>query len=90
MMWDYIQQTHLIQQQITKWYDKFIKRNKFEVREWDLLFYSRFKYFKGKLTTRWLGPYEIEELFENGAIKIKTIDDQHISFLVNGHTLRLY
>ena len=26
----------------------------------------------------------------NGAIKIKTIDDQNVSFLVNGHRLKLY
>lgn len=37
-----------------------------------------------------MGPYEIEEVFENGAVKIKTIDDQPTSFTVNGHMLRLY
>ena len=26
----------------------------------------------------------------NGAVKIKTIDDQNVSFLVNGHRLKLY
>ena len=37
-----------------------------------------------------MGPYEIEEVFENGAVKIKTIDEQPTSFTVNGHRLRLY
>ena len=26
----------------------------------------------------------------NGAVKIKTIDDHNVSFLVNGHRLKLY
>ena len=37
-----------------------------------------------------MGPYEIEAVFENGAVKIKTIDDHQTSFTVNGHRLRLY
>ena len=37
-----------------------------------------------------MGPYEIEEVFENGAVKNKTIDDQPTSFTVNGHRLHLY
>jgi hypothetical protein len=51
------------------------------------LFDSIFKYFEGKLTTRWLGPYEIKEAFDNRAVRIKTIDDHQISFMVNGHRL---
>jgi hypothetical protein len=29
-------------------------------------------------------------MFDNGAVKIKTIDDEHVSFVVNGHRLKLY
>ena len=67
-----------------------LKTRNFQPSDWALLFYSRFKNFKGKLTTCWMGPYEIEEVFENGAVKIKTIDDQPTSFIVNGHKLRFY
>ena len=35
-------------------------------------------------------PYEVETIFNNGVVRIKTIDDQHVSFIVNGHKLRLY
>ena len=62
----------------------------FQSSDWALLFYSRFKNFRGKLTTRWMCPYEIEEVFGNDAIKLKTIDEQPTSFKVNGHRLRLY
>lgn len=84
------QQTDLVQQQRATWHDKFIKKKEFALGDWALLFDSRFKNFQVKLTTRWLGPYEVVSVSENGAIKIKTIDDHNISFLVNGHRLKLY
>jgi len=37
-----------------------------------------------------MGPYEVETMFDKGAARIKTLDDQPISFIVNGHRLRLY
>ena len=87
-----LQHTILVQEQRTKWHDKSIKKKKkkFKQGDWALLFYSRFKDFKGKLTTRWLGPYEVETTFENGAVRIKTLDEQPSSFKMNGHRLRVY
>jgi hypothetical protein len=46
--------------------------------------------FKGKLTTRWLGPYEVVTMYDNGAVKLKTIDNGQVSFAVNGHRLKIY
>ena len=37
-----------------------------------------------------LGPYEVETVFDNGSVKIKTIDDSQQSFVVNGHRLKIY
>ena len=37
-----------------------------------------------------MGPYEVVTAFDNGSIEIKTIDGSKISFVVNGHILRLY
>jgi hypothetical protein len=54
------------------------------------LFDSQLKAFKGKLTTWWLGPYEVDTVSDNGAIKIKKIDDGQVSFVVNGHRLKFY
>ena len=80
----------LIQNQRNKWHDKFIKKNQFNTGDWALLFDSRYTNFKGKLTTRWMGPYEVVTAFDNGSVEIKTIDGSQISFIVNGHRLRLY
>jgi len=37
-----------------------------------------------------LGPYEIENVFENGEIIIRTIDEEKVPLLVNGHPLGIY
>ena len=37
-----------------------------------------------------MGPYKVVTAFDNGSVKIKTIDGSEISFVVNGHRLRLY
>ena len=37
-----------------------------------------------------MGPYEVVTTFDNGSIEVKTIDGSQVSFVVNGHRLRLY
>jgi len=39
---------------------------------------------------RWLGPYLIEKCHDNGAVQIRTIDDEGIPLLVNGYRLKVY
>jgi len=55
-----------------------------------LLYDSRYKDFKGKLKTRWLGPYTVEKCNENGSFLIRTVDEEAIIMLVNGHRLKIY
>ena len=54
------------------------------------MFDSKFKYFQGKFQTHWLEPYEIEKLFDNATVKIRTIDEEKVPLLVNGHRLKVY
>ena len=37
-----------------------------------------------------MGPYEVFTTFDNGSVEIKTIDGSQVSFVVNGHRLRIY
>jgi hypothetical protein len=37
-----------------------------------------------------MGPYEIGIVYNNGSIRIRTIDEQQTPLLVNGNRLRLY
>lgn len=40
-----------------------------------------------KFQTHWLGPYEIETIFDNGAVIIKIINEEKVTFIANGHRL---
>ena len=73
-----------------KWHDKFIKTKVFHDEDWVLLYDSRFKDFKGKLHTRWMGPYQLDAVFDNGMVRLITIDENQTTFVVNGHCLKLY
>lgn len=73
-----------------KWHDHYIKDKAFKPGDWALLYDSRYKDNLGKLQTRWLGPYEIVEIFSNGVVRLATIDPVKFKLLVNGHRLRLY
>ena len=55
-----------------------------------LLYDSRFQDFPSKLQTRWLGPYEIQEVHNNGTLTMTTIDESDHSFQVNGQRVHLY
>ena len=46
--------------------------------------------FKGKLRTRWVGPYLVDIVFDNGTVRLVTIDENHIPLFANGHKLQLY
>jgi hypothetical protein len=48
---DALQRTTLIQEQMDKWHDNYIKRNFFPSKNWALLYDNRFKNFKVKLST---------------------------------------
>ena len=55
-----------------------------------MLYDSRYKDFKGKLRTRWLRPYTVEKCNDIGLVLIRTIDEEAIPMLVNGHRLKIY
>jgi hypothetical protein len=82
-----LHKTTIIQHQRAQWNGKFINKRKFKVGDWALLFDSRFMDFKGKLCTQWLGPCEIDTVFENGAIKLCTINNERNYLMENGHRI---
>ena len=55
-----------------------------------MLYDSRYKYLKGKLSKRWLEPYVVERCHDNGLVQIRTIDEQAIPLLVNGRRFKMY
>eukprot|EP00253_Pinus_taeda_P032971 PITA_32971 len=82
--------SEVVQFQRKIWHDRHLKENQFQIGDWALLYDSRYKDFKGKLRTRWLGPYTMEKCNDNGLVLIRIIDEEAIPMLVNGHRLKIY
>lgn len=80
----------VVQLQRKVWHDQHLNDKKFQPGDWALLYDSRHKEFKGKLRTRWLGPYAVEKCNDNGSVLIRTIDEEAIPMLINGHRLKIY
>lgn len=82
--------SEVVQLQRKIWHDRHLKEKQFQEGDWALLYDSRYKYFKVKMRTRWLGPYIVERCNDNGSVLIRTIDEETIPMLVNGHRLKVY
>eukprot|EP00253_Pinus_taeda_P020706 PITA_20706 len=92
---DELQMHALLHSEVTQlqrkvWHDRHLNDKQFQPGDWVLLYDSRHKDFKGKLRTRWLGPYAVEKCNDNGSVLIHTINEEAIPMLVNGHRLKIY
>ena len=66
----------LFKEKVKTWHDKRIQKQEFEVGEHVLFYNSHFRFFAGKLLSKWEGPYIIEEVYRSGAIKINNAEGQ--------------
>ena len=54
-----------------------------------LLYNTRLHLFPGKLKSRWIGPFEVLQIFDHGAVEIRSLATSKV-FTVNGHRLKPY
>jgi hypothetical protein len=79
----------IYKERIKRWYDKRLKKKEFKEGDKVLLYNSRFKTFgKGKLQSKWDGPYVVHSVLSNGAVTIMDIKGDQ--FVVNGQRLKIY
>ena len=78
----------LYKERTKKWHDKSILRKEFKEGDLVLLFNSRFKFFPGKIKTKWSGPFKVMKVFPYGSVEVERGDKT--CFLVNGHRLKKY
>jgi hypothetical protein len=77
----------IYKERIKRWYDKRLKKKEFKGDK--VLYNSRFKTFgKGKLQSKWDGPYVVHSVLSNGAVTIMYIKGDQ--FMVNGQRLKVY
>ncbi|XP_014522340.1 uncharacterized protein LOC106778858 [Vigna radiata var. radiata] len=74
------------------YHDKKLIKRTFHPGELVLLFNSRLKLFPGKLKSKWLGPFVVKQVFQNGAVELEhsNDDNQQRSWIVNGQRLKHY
>jgi hypothetical protein len=66
-----------------------LKKKEFKEGDNVLLYNSRFKTFgKGKLQSKWDGPYVVHSVLSNGAVTI--MDMKGDQYMVNGQRLKVY
>ena len=53
------------------------------------MYNSHFRFFAGKLLSKWEGPYTIEEVYRSGAIKINNFEGTNPK-VVNGQRIKHY
>lgn len=53
------------------------------------MYNSHFRFFTGKLLSKWEGPYVIKEVYQSGAIKINNAEGTN-SKVVNGQRIKNY
>jgi hypothetical protein len=79
----------IYKERIKRWYDKRLKKKEFKEGGEVLLYNSRFKTFgKGKLQSKWDGPYFVHSVLSNGAVTIRDVKGDQ--FMVNGQQLKVY
>jgi hypothetical protein len=79
----------IYKERIKGWYDKRLKKKEFKEGDKVLLYNSMFKTFgKGKLQSKWDGPYVVHSALSNGAVTIMDIKGDQ--FMVNGKQLKVY
>ncbi|KAL0282190.1 UNVERIFIED_CONTAM: hypothetical protein Sradi_7268800 [Sesamum radiatum] len=79
--------TRIYKEKTKAFHDSFILRKQFDVGQKVLLYNSRLKLMPGKLRSRWIGPFEVSNVFPYGAVEIKSLDTGK-TFKVNGHRLK--
>jgi hypothetical protein len=55
-----------------------------------LLYDNRHKEFPGKLHTRWMGPFRVVTIFENGSLQLQNLQGQWLDTRVNGSRVKKY
>ena len=74
---------------LKKWHDQIITRKNFSQGDQVLLYDSKLHLFPGKLKSRWIGPFIVQQAYPNGSIDLLNPNDSRI-FKVNGQRVKPY
>jgi hypothetical protein len=72
------------------WHDRHIKRKDFKEGDLVLLYDSKSLKHLGKIRMHWLGPYEVKNVIDGGAVQLKDLGETKLRGMINGSRLKLY
>ncbi|XP_074591685.1 uncharacterized protein LOC141847526 [Curcuma longa] len=86
---DAYENSRIYKEKTKKFHDKHILQREFHIGDKVLLYNSRLRLLKGKLRSRWDGPYVVTNTFYYGVVEIQKISTGR-TFKVNGHRLKQF
>lgn len=82
--------TKISQLRCKVWHDKHLKRNKFTPGQLVLKYSGCNEIKPNKFKVKWVGPYKICEVGDNGEIKLWRLDEKEVTDPANGSKLKIY
>ncbi|RVW72450.1 hypothetical protein CK203_060464 [Vitis vinifera] len=77
--------SNIAKQRLKRWHDQLVSRKEFQKGQKVLLYDSKLHIFSGKLKSRWIGPFTIQQMYSNGIVELLNSTG---SFKVNGQHLK--
>ena len=71
-------------------YDKKLRKKDIKEGDWVLLYDNRFDKFPGKLHTRWMGPYKVKDIWDNGSLQLLDMEGDELPTRTNGARVKKY
>ncbi|KAL3690876.1 hypothetical protein R1sor_004527 [Riccia sorocarpa] len=79
-----------IQQKRKENHDKRIRKIDVKDKDLVLLYENRHIKFPGKLHLRWMGPYRVTKVFDNGSLQLADLEGNPLAARVNGWRVKRY
>ena len=79
--------SNIAKQILKRWHDQLVSRKEFQKGQRVLLYDSKLHIFPGKLKSRWIDSFTIQQVYLNGVVEL-LISNSTDSFKVNGQHLK--
>ena len=79
--------SNIAKQRLKRWHDQLVSRKEFHKGQRVLLYDSKLHIFPGKLKSRWIGPFTIQQVYSNRVVELLNSNSTR-SFKVNGQRLK--
>ena len=77
--------SNIAKQRLKRWHDQLVSHKQFQKGQRVLLYDSKLHIFPGKLKSRWIGSFTIQEVYSNGVVELLS---SIRTFKVNGQRLK--